>query len=189
MIKLKKGQSQLSDVEQICELLAHAKLVKLVDDQIYLPNSQTLKLLQGEWLEQWIAYQLRKIQTKDSQLQDIQLGLKVANPEHVYSDQNNPNNVMSVMNELDVSCLYNNSLLIIECKTGKEFSGAVAQNAINKLNTLKEQLGGVKGKAAIVSLYPLSAQNNAHAASLGIAVIQGKEALLNAIEPLSALLT
>jgi tetratricopeptide (TPR) repeat protein len=189
MIKLKKGQSQLSDVEQICELLAHAKLVKLVDDHIYLLNSQTLKLLQGEWLEQWIAYQLRQIQTKDSQLQDIQLGLKVANPEHVYSDQNNPNNVMSVMNELDVSCLYNNSLLIIECKTGKEFSGAVAQNAINKLNTLKEQLGGVKGKAAIVSLYPLSAQNIAHAASLGIAVIQGKEALLNATEPLSALLT
>ena len=188
LIKLKQGQSQLAELNTLCELLNQAKLVRLIDDHIYLPNSQVHKLLQGEWLEQWIAYQLRQIQANDSQLQDIQLGLKISDPEHVYGDPNNPNNVMPIYNELDVSCLYNNSLVIIECKTGKEFPGAKAQEAINLLNTLNAKLGGVKGKAVIISLYPLTPQNTALAASLGIQIIQGSDAILKAREPLATLL-
>lgn len=181
----------LPKLQALLDLLIDAGHVTQSGQRIQLSSPNTHTLLNGQWLEQWILAALAAIQEQSNQpahqrLQDIQLGLKLSNSDFTYAEVNTPNNQQSIDNELDISCLYNNSLYLIECKAGKNVAKDSVDTALYKLHARKEQLGGLKGKALLISLYPLSEQKKTLAASLDISVIDGSEQLKNPISTLKS---
>ena len=73
------------------------------------------------------------------------------------------NNVQTLANELDVVVLRDNALYLIECKAGKKFPEQ-ADNYTTKLDSLRDTLGGMKGKGLLISQYALnpSSEKRAH---------------------------
>lgn len=65
------------------------------------------------------------------------------------------------LNELDAAALWNNRLLIIECKAGGQLTGPESQAIIHKLDQLKDNVGGSLGEAWVVASRPLSEGTNA----------------------------
>lgn len=58
----------------------------------------------------------------------------------------------SEFNELDVAVVWNNRLLAIECKAGLQLiTGEKDQDIINKLDSIKDNMGGAKGNAWLVT--------------------------------------
>ncbi len=58
----------------------------------------------------------------------------------------------SEFNELDVAVVWNNRLLAIECKAGLQLvKGEKDQDIINKLDSIKDNMGGAKGNAWLVT--------------------------------------
>jgi len=70
--------------------------------------------------------------------------------------------------------VYNNSLHIIECKTQRFRRGKTSTGhglkAIYKLDSLRDLLGGLRGKAMLVALENLSDGNQRRADDLGIEI-------------------
>jgi hypothetical protein len=82
-----------------------------------------------------------------------------------------------VRNEIDLAFLANNRLYVIECKThkfdpnpGAEGKGA---QALFKLDTLRDLLGGLNARALLVSYRPLKPHDLQRAADLKIQVCDG----------------
>jgi CRISPR-associated protein Csx16 len=65
------------------------------------------------------------------------------------------------LNELDAAALWNNRLLIIECKAGGQLTGPESQAIIHKLDQLKDNVGGTLGEGWVVASRPLSESTNA----------------------------
>lgn len=65
------------------------------------------------------------------------------------------------LNELDAAALWNNRLLIIECKAGGKLTGPESQAIIHKLDQLKDNVGGTLGEGWVVASRALSESGNA----------------------------
>jgi hypothetical protein len=78
-------------------------------------------------------------------------------------------------NELDVAFLSNNHFYVIECKTKNWKEEGSGSDAIYKLDTLKETLGGLQGKGMLVTYRKLSKHDQARAKSEGISICQFSE--------------
>ena len=82
----------------------------------------------------------------------------------------------SVPNEIDVACLAENRLYLVECKTrtwsGQGASGPAA-NALYRLDTLGDLLGGLQARAMLVSYREVPAHVQRRAADLRVQVCAG----------------
>jgi len=80
----------------------------------------------------------------------------------------------NVKNELDVVFLNDNSLHIIECKTGnlKKEKGVGGQ-VVYKLDSLTDNLGGLRARSMLVSLRQLKPTDQERAKQAGIRVCSG----------------
>jgi hypothetical protein len=58
---------------------------------------------------------------------------------------------VSELNELDAVAVWRNRLLIVECKAGVNLFGAESQSIINKLDQLKDNVGGTMGNGWLVT--------------------------------------
>ena len=105
----------------------------------------------GAWFEQYIFENLN-CKRKQLGITDIYWGVKIQN---VKTDK---------LNELDVAFIHNNTLHIIECKTGKPYEadgskklGQESDKTLYKISAIKENLGAIASKSAIATIYPLDA--------------------------------
>lgn len=114
----------------------------------------------GGWLEDHIGQLMQELQKTTPMLQDT--------AKSVFVSQQGVEK--PVKNEIDVAALVNNRLHIIECKT-KRFKGGSGVNTLYKLDSLNDLLGGIKGRAALISYYPITAAEMRRAAEMGIAII------------------
>ena len=80
-----------------------------------------------------------------------------------------------VSNELDVAFLANNRLYIIECKTRRFQNGSAGSEALFKLDTLTDLLGGLQARGMLVSFQPLRDADLQRAADLRIEVCWGPD--------------
>lgn len=62
-----------------------------------------------------------------------------------------PSRAGSELNELDIALVWNNRLLAVECKAGIQLSTGKDQDIINKLDSIKDNMGGAKGQAWLVT--------------------------------------
>ena len=78
-----------------------------------------------------------------------------------------------VKNELDAVLVFGNRLFVIECKTARMSAEERDEDVSYKLDTLRDVLGGVMGRAMLVSYLPLSEARRKRCQEYHIHVVQG----------------
>ncbi len=153
-----KGYSEL---HHLIALFERNGLLALKGDTLQFANEDNRFYVNGGWLEQHV-YGLCLNLKKAHGIQDIGRSLQVAR------NHRNP----PVRNEMDVVFLKDNRLYIIECKThsDKNQVGGKNADAIYKLDSLKDLLGGLQARAMLVSFNRPNQYDLQRANDLGIAV-------------------
>lgn len=123
----------------------------------------------GQWLEELVFAEVLALGAQDGKLQDVARQIVIHNAAH---DDD------CIRNEIDVAILRDNTLHIVECKTGQAGRGRAAADAIYKLAQLVDRLGGLRGRGIFVSTETVSGPVKARAQQMRIAVID-RHALLD----------
>ena len=154
-------------VNSLVKKLAEAGIAawsKQDPNQLKLIHPQARMYLHGVWLELYVENTLRSIQD-EYDLHDISAGLIVSK-----TLKNDPN---PTSNELDLALVHNKALHIIECKS----STKSLDTAIYKLDVLREMLGGIRGKAILITLQEPGEGLQKRAEDRGHTLFGGKNAL------------
>jgi len=151
---------------ELIEHFADGGLLEFNGHRLRFPDEAARFHVNGGWLEEHV-YGLCLNLKKRLALQDIARGLEV---ERGYL---NP----PVKNELDIAFLKNNRLYLIECKThsGKSGDGGKNADALYKLDSLKDLVGGLQAKAMLVSYAGLNAHDRQRARDLALAVCDSQD--------------
>ena len=153
---------QSREFMQLVELFESHGLCYFKEDQLFFNGEQARFFVNGGWLEEHVYHVLRKLSVKDDikEIQDLQRSVEV---HHVSGGSHN---------ELDVVFLADNRFHVIECKTKKWSDKAMADEAIYKLDTLKESLGGLNGRGMLVTYKKMRKVDLQRAKNEQIAVCQ-----------------
>lgn len=116
----------------------------------------------GTWLEELVFAEAAALRAQDRKIQDIARQFVVDNA--AGQDQR-------VENEIDIAILRDNTLFLVECKTGKAGRGPDAADAIYKLAQLVDDLGGLRGRGILVSSELVSDAVKARARHLRIDLV------------------
>ncbi len=154
---------------EITDLFERQGYLNREGETLRFPDESTRRFVNGGWIESFVFDQIRNIRDeKGLPIQDIAYAVDV---ERIQRGQRIPN-------ELDVVFLLNNRLHIIECKTrrfhepGENSKGA---EALYKLDTLRELMGGLQARAMLVSFQDLPTHDLTRAADLHIKVCAGDD--------------
>lgn len=155
-------------LQALLDLFERAGALERQGDRLVFPDEASRFYANGGWLEDYV-YALCLDLKKPAGIQDIARGMEVERAARGGT----------VPNEIDVAFLANNRLHVVECKTRRfdrtadgEGKGA---DALYKLDTLADLLGGLKAKAMLVSYRPLGAHDLQRAADLRIQVCCGAD--------------
>lgn len=161
-------------------LLAHGRRISpqqplrrdaLEPSRLQLARQQALHLARserkhasegGQWLEDLVFAEALDLKRSDRKVQDVARQFRLEQSGKGQAD---------IQNEIDVAILRNNTLHLIECKTGRAGRGGEAAKALYKLAQLVEDLGGLRGRGIFVTTESLSAPLCARARQLRIAII------------------
>ena len=124
--------------------------------------SRTLATVGGGWLEELVFEEIRRLAEQDDKIHDVARQFRINYGDHYQR---------RLFSELDVACLRDNTLYLIECKTGQSGVGANAATALFKLAELSDTLGGVRGRGLFVSTERVSADLHQRARQLGISIV------------------
>lgn len=135
------------DWRQALELLEQGQVLERGESaQEWFPRSSDAAVyLSGAWLEEFVWFA-----AKDAGAGDVGLSVEVTD---------NADNKSDIRNEMDVVAVHNNRLLMIECKTGNLARDRKDEDIIYKLDSLRDQAGGLLGTAALVSFRALDYSN------------------------------
>lgn len=136
------------------------KLFKFKNNAVIPNDKDVQKLMSGGWLEIVVASALSR-----DDYRDIHLG--------VYFEKSTQRKNKYTRQELDVMAMYQDKLLIVECKAKKWDSATQASEAIYKLSALSD-IGGLNTIPVFVSLRDVPNDAKTRAAEQGIKVITGQ---------------
>ncbi len=151
---------------ELLTLFQKAGFLTIKGQQIQFTNEEARFFANGGWLEVHLASTIRQLAQQLPDLQDHAMGLEVENIR------------TKVKNELDNVILFNNTLHIIECKTKYFKQGGNhpdGTQAIYKLDTLGDFIGGAFARAMLATIYPLKQADERRAAQYGIRLVQDQE--------------
>jgi hypothetical protein len=152
------------DFQRLLDYLIDVGLIQRLGQRINFINSENRFFCNGGWLEEYTSIVVQELAEELKTIQDSA---------HSAVLQRNFGSKY-VKNEIDVAALVNNKLHIIECKTNRLAQNS-ASNALYKLDSLNEVVGGVRGRAALISYFPLSDSEKLRAHELSIRVISGEQ--------------
>ena len=140
---------------RLLDILHHHKFVLTKEGKTYFKDAEIRRYLNGEWLEHHAYAMIRHLG-----IQDIALNLEVEST--------------NVKNELDIACLHNNQLHIIECKTNNmnKDNRAKANETMYKLDSLTA-LGGITTKGLLLSYQTVDDYSKKRAQDLRIKIVDG----------------
>ena len=163
---LENKHSNYAKLLALIDLFSHYQLLTLKGSHLIFANEAARFYVNGGWLEEHV-YGLCLNLKKEYGFQDIARSLEV---ERCFKNE-------SIKNELDIVFLKNNSLHLIECKTHYEKNKATGKNvqALYKLDSLKDLIGGLQAKTMLVNFNPLNKSDIRRAGDLKIAVCAGNE--------------
>jgi hypothetical protein len=143
---------------------------RLIEAGLLTDDSRSVNVVNnfvsGEWLEELAFTHIESIRRQDRLIHDLVRRLIVqrgARPEGL------------IENEIDVACLRNNTLYLIECKSGARDVIQRGQETLQKIACLHDQIGGLRGKLMLVTCTPLSQARQARAQELGIDLLVAKD--------------
>lgn len=117
----------------------------------------------GTWLEELVFAEAEALMGADPKIQDVAR-------QFVVDDDGHHNE--RIENEIDVAVLRDNTLFLIECKTGGAGRAKPAADAIAKLAMLVDGLGGLRGRGLFVTTELISGPMRERARKLGVQVIE-----------------
>ncbi|WP_022947122.1 Card1-like endonuclease domain-containing protein [Methylohalobius crimeensis] len=166
---LTPGHRRWPALQELLEGFEQVDALRLEKERIVFPDEEARAFVNGGWLEWHVFHQVQMLRKDLPLIQDVAQGVRV-----VRSTRGG-----EVENELDVAFLANNRFYLMECKTRHfRVAGnhrAAGAEALYKLDTLKDLLGGLHGQGMLVSYLPLKAADHHRAAELGIRVCQGRQ--------------
>lgn len=150
--------------------LASAGMASIQQGKLTFRDEDARFFANGGWLEELIFDRLQKLRRDIPKLQDV-----ARNVEIVQSMGS-----QSIVQELDVVCLYDNRLIIIECKTRNFHKKNASVTASLKLSlaalaAMKKTLGPPVAKMCFISFFSLSDSAKARAAQWNVDLISGSD--------------
>ena len=148
-------------LEKLIELFQEPGLLELKGDRLTFSSEDARFYINGGWLEQHVWGVCLNLK-KSLVLQDVGRSIEVER-----NHRNSP-----IRNEMDIALLKDNRLYIIECKTHHDKSPANNKNtqALYKLDSLKDLLGGLQARAMLVSYNSPNKYDLQRAHDLGISI-------------------
>lgn len=140
---------------ELLELFKTAGICSLDNNVIRFPDEQTRFIANGGWLEMHV-YALCSGFKQKWGVQDLASNITI----HRY-----PSGKADVKNEIDVGFIHANKLHLIECKTKSIGKDA---DMLYKLNSLRDLMGGLQGRAMLISFNVLDKAGRARAKELKI---------------------
>ncbi|MGO1297542.1 MAG: DUF1887 family protein [Vibrio sp.] len=158
-VELSEKQQGYRELNILLEDLVGAQIATYENGILTFLNEDARRFSNGEWLETLVHTTVKQIQDDMPTIQDRSLNVQV------YRQRGD----REVRNELDIACVVNNKLHIIECKTkGMRDDG---DDTLYKLESLRDLLGGLQARAMLVSFRPLRHNDITRAEDLGLALI------------------
>jgi len=154
-------------LQALIDRFADSGLFEVRGRRLYFPDEAARFYVNGGWLEEHVYDILRGLRKELPQIQDLARSVDIAR-ETQRGD--------AVPNEIDVACLAENRLYLIECKTRTWSDGGSSgpgANALYRLDTLGDLLGGLQARAMLVSYRQLPPGVQRRAADLGVRVCTG----------------
>ena len=140
---------------KLLELFQNAGICRLDHRLISFPDQQARFIANGGWLEMHVYDTCSRLRQQCS-IQDMACNIII---------HRHPAGRTTVKNEIDVGFIHANRLHLIECKTkhiGKDV------NMLYKLDSLRDLMGGLQGRAMLISFNGLDKAGRARAKELNI---------------------
>jgi hypothetical protein len=165
--ELDSGQLQDQRLQSLIDRYVEAGLLAVSGKRLRFPDEAARFYVNGGWLEEHVFATLQELRPKVPGIQDLARSLDIVRETSRGEE---------VPNEIDVACLAENRLYLVECKTrvwrGKD-AGAAGADALYRLDTLTDLLGGLQARAMLVSYRDLPARVLKRAADLKVRVCAG----------------
>lgn len=160
-------QLQNQGLQALIDRFARDGVLEVRGKQIRFPDEGSRFYVNGGWLEEHVYALLRSLRAELPQIQDLARSVEI---------RRETNRGDEVPNELDVVCLAENRLYLVECKTRVWSRGGAADpgaDALYRLDTLSDLLGGLQARAMLVSYRELPVHEKQRAADLQVRVCAG----------------
>lgn len=164
--RLDSRQLQDRRLRELLTRFERAGVLERRGQRLRFPDEEARFYANGGWLEEHVFSLLFNLRADLPGIQDVARSVDLVRG----------TTRGEVPNEIDVACLADNRLYLIECKTrqwrGKE-AGAAGAQALYRLDTLADLLGGLQARAMLVSYRRLPDHDRQRADDLRIAVCAG----------------
>ena len=144
---------------ELLDLFEQAGLCRINGHALQFTDAEARFIANGGWLEQH-TYGICLNLKKELALQDVAANITI---------NRQPGGKVPVKNEIDIALIKHNRLHLIECKT-KRFDDQSA-DVLYKLDSLRDLMGGLQGRALLVSFNQLDKPSRARAKELNIHLI------------------
>lgn len=158
---LEPHESADNDLKTLLDDLETIGYLKLNNTQVTFTNEAARQFANGGWLEEYTHGVIIGLKSAIPTCKEVAKSVEIVRSQ----------GQQTLKNELDVVCLVNNKLHIIECKT-KNMSASESKETLYKLDSLTDILGGVQARAMLISCKPLTKNESARAQELDIEVVQ-----------------
>lgn len=164
--RLESWQLRDRGLQKLIGRFTEAGVLTTRAQSLRFPDEEARFYVNGGWLEEHVFGVLFNLRADLPKIQDVARSLDLVR-DTVRG---------AVPNEIDVACLADNRLYLIECKTRQwngKAEGMAGAQALYRLDTLADLLGGLQARAMLVSYRELPPYDRQRALDLGIAVCAG----------------
>ena len=162
--EMDSGQLRDQRLQALIDRFAAEGVIEPKGRRLRFPDEDARFYVNGGWLEEHVFDLLRDLRGDLPQVQDLARSVSIARESARGA---------AVPNEIDVACLSENRLYLVECKTRGWRQDASGAEALYRLDALADLLGGLQARAMLVSYRALPAYDLRRAADLGIRVCAG----------------
>lgn len=163
--EMDRGQLQDQRLQVLIDRFADEGLIQVKGKRLGFPDEEARFYVNGGWLEGHVFHLLRGLRGELPQMQDLARSVEIL--------RQSPRGE-SIPNEIDVACLAENRLYIVECKTRRWREEGRGADALYRLDTLGNLLGGLQARTLLVSYRALPLHDLRRAADLGVTVCAGQ---------------
>jgi hypothetical protein len=155
--EIEEGPRSRPDLWALLELFEETKLCKINGHSLRFADENAHFTANGGWLEMH-TYALCLNLKKACGIQDVACNMTITRQQAGRA---------VVKNEIDIGLIKANRLHLIECKT-QRFKDDKDADVLYKLDSLRDLMGGLQGRAMLVSFNPLDKPSRARAKELNI---------------------
>jgi hypothetical protein len=157
-VEVDHGPQSRPHLWELLEVFEQAGLCRLNGHSLKFVDEQARFTANGGWLETYAFAECLGLK-KALGIQDIACNITISR---------HPAGKAAVKNEIDLGLIRANRLHLIECKTKSYRDLAQGSDVLYKLDSLRDLMGGLQGKAMLISFNTLDKSSRARAKELNI---------------------